>query len=70
MYYTLAKEEPGCSSPMKIYLRSGLEGVDPPSIPLDHSISQCHRAPSPLSSKAPWWGGRAWQAPGQAALPG
>lgn len=33
MYYTLAKEEPGHASLMRIYLRLGSEGADLPSIP-------------------------------------
>lgn len=39
MYYTLAKEEPGHASLMRIYLRSDLEGADLPSILPQHSIS-------------------------------
>lgn len=45
MYYTLAKEEPGHASPMRIYLRSDWEGADPPSILPEHT-----------TSPAPWWG--------------
>lgn len=39
MYYTLAKEEPGHASLMRIYLRLDSEGAELPSILPEHSIS-------------------------------
>lgn len=57
MYYTLAKEEHGCASPIRIYLRLDLEGVAPPSILLEHNISvascpHLSAAPSMLHGRA------------------
>lgn len=75
MYYTLAKEEPGHASLMRIYLRSDSEGAGLPSILPEHSISlsPLEHCPFPCQQHVLYRGGRApgghWDGYWDGALP-